>query len=125
MPAGFLIGFSSAIPSWCMLDLLQLHFFFLAFFAFSGKTFKASFAFIAVTTFLPVLASNSSLATFATVPPCIATFLLSSKFFGLVAAEISFVEASASMFKISSVLVILSRRFSFLKPFNTLYSLVV
>jgi len=35
-----------------------------------------------VTTFLPVLASSSLRATLATLPPCLATVLLSSKFSG-------------------------------------------
>jgi hypothetical protein len=91
--------------------------------------FLLSFAggkkFSPVTILLPVFASNSFLAFLATLPPCLATFLLYSKSFGLVAADMSFVDASASMFKINSVLVMLSRRFSFFKPFNTLYSLVV
>jgi hypothetical protein len=43
---------------------------------------KAFFAFNAVTTFLPVFASSSFIATLATLPPCFATFLLSSKPFG-------------------------------------------
>ena len=80
---------------------------------------------MAVTTFLPVFASNSFIATYAAFPPCFATFLLSSKVSGLVATYISFVEASASIFKISSVLVMLSLRFSFFKPLSILYSLVV
>jgi hypothetical protein len=63
---------------------------------FSSITF---FAFSKLTTFLPVLASNSLRATFATLPPCFATLLLASKFFGSTAYEISFVEASASIFK--------------------------
>jgi len=46
-----------------------------------------------LTTFLPVFASNSFLATLATFPPCFATFLLSAKFLGSTACEISFVEA--------------------------------
>ena len=87
--------------------------------------FKVSFAFNAVTTFFPVLDSNSVMATLATLPPCSATFLFYSKLSGLVAVEISFVEASANIFKINSVLVILSLKFSFLSPFRTLYSLVV
>ena len=43
-----------------------------------GIVFSVSFAFNEVTTFFPVLASNSSRATLATLPPCLATFLLSS-----------------------------------------------
>jgi hypothetical protein len=97
------------------------HFFFLFL---SGKS-KTDFAFNVLTTFLPVFSSSSFLATCATLPPCFATFLLSSKSFGLTAYEISLVGASASIFKISSVLVMLSRRFSFLSPFRILYSLVV
>jgi hypothetical protein len=65
--------------------------FFLGLLFSSGSAFKASLAFKEVTTFLPVLSSNSNLATLATLPPCLATFLFSSKSFGLVAAEISFV----------------------------------
>ena len=44
---------------------------------------------------------------------------------GFTASEISLVEASASIFKINSVLVMLSRRFSFFNPFSILYSLLV
>ena len=66
---------------------------------------KATLAFNPVTTFLPVLASSSSLATLATLPPWRATFQLSSKVSVLTACEISLVDASASIFKINSVLV--------------------
>lgn len=93
-------------------------------FLFSGLPFSP-FAFCDVTTFFPVRDSSSFLATFATLPPCLATFLLSLKSLGLVATEISLVLASASIFKMSSVFVILSRRFSFFSPFSALYSLVV
>src|ERR1017187_9225902 len=44
---------------------------------------------------------------------------------GFTTAEISLVDASASMFKINSVLVMLSRRFSFFNPLRILYSFVV
>lgn len=43
---------------------------------------------------------------------------------GWTAAEISFVEVSASIFKTNSVVLILSRRFSFFSPFRDLYCLV-
>lgn len=62
----------------CRFSWFQL-FLFLLFFLIVpslGKAFSAAFAFKEVTTFLPVLASNSSLATLATLPPCFAAFLL-------------------------------------------------
>ena len=82
-----------------------VYFFFLGF-SFLAVVFfspKTDLAFIELTTFLPVLASNSNLATLATLPPYFAIFLLSLKFSGFTACEISLVDASASIFKISSV----------------------
>ena len=88
-------------------------------------SFSAVFAFTDVTTFLPVCVSNSNRATFATFPPRLAIFELSSKVSGFTVCEISLVEAYASILKISSVFVILSSRFSFFNPLRILYSLVV
>ena len=69
-------------------DYLAICLFFVL--SFSGKI---AFAFNAVTTFLPVFASSSFIATLATLPPCAATFLLASKSFGFTASEISLVDA--------------------------------
>jgi hypothetical protein len=68
-----------ALPELCFLVVLLLA--------------KSCFAFNAITTILPVYVSNSFMATLATLPPCFATFLLSSKFFGFTACEISLVNA--------------------------------
>src|SRR3989344_4370283 len=91
---------------------------------FSFKSFSL-FAFFRVTIFLPVFDSISFLALPATVPPPLATFLFSGKFLGCLFCEISVVAVSASIFKTSSRLVILSRKFSFFKSFRFLYCLVV
>jgi hypothetical protein len=58
-------------------------------FLFTTLSFKIALAFKAVITFLPVLASSSSRATLATLPPCCAMVLLWSKVLGFTAAEIS------------------------------------
>jgi len=61
----------------------------------------------------------------AITPPCFAMVLFSSRFLGFLSLLISVVLASASMLSTSSRLVILSRRFSFFKPFSFLYSFTV
>ena len=84
-----------------------------------------TFALSETTTDCPNLFSNLSFATFAVFPPSFAISLLASKFFGSSFSEISFVVAYANIFKISSIFVILSLKFSFLSPLKFLYSLTL
>ena len=84
-----------------------------------------SFAFNGLITAVPVFCSNSILAFFAMVPPSMAFLIWSLKLFGLFVSYISFVESSASIFRTSSLFVILSRKFSFFNPLNSLYSFAV
>lgn len=70
----------------------------------------------------PVFDSISFLAIPATFPPSFATFLFSVKLSGFLSFEISVVDASASIFRTSSRLVMLSLRFCFLRPLYFLYS---
>src|SRR3989344_2809785 len=78
-----------------------------------------------VITLRPVFDSICLRAFPAILPPSLATLLLSSNPFGSRSWDISVVAVSASIFKTSSRFVILSRRFSFLRPFNFLYSFVL
>ena len=73
----------------------------------------------------PVFSSNSLRAFRAIAPPCCTTFYWDSSPFGLVNLEISVVDTSASIFRTSSVFVILSRRLLLFKPLYALYSPVV
>ena len=82
-------------------------------------------AFFSVITGLPVSASRACRAIPATLPPRLATCLFSSKVCGFAVLEISVVDASASMVSTSSKSVMLSRRFSFVRPFSRLYCPVV
>ena len=57
----------------------------------------------------------------AASPPSRATAMFSENVLGAFYLEISVVVASASIFSTSSSVVMLSRRFSFFKPFRFLY----
>ena len=76
---------SIRIPNVTSLYIYIKAYFFYFNFSESPLPFNNSFALRVVTTFLPVLASSSFLATLATFPPCLATFLLCSKSFGFTA----------------------------------------
>lgn len=77
---------NAAFPKFCQsLSISDLScalfwsiYFFFGFFLPPSLRCKAVLALSDVTTFFPVLASSSFLATFATLPPCLATFLLAS-----------------------------------------------
>ncbi len=75
-------------------------------------------AFLPVITLLPVSDSICLRAFPAIVPPSRATVLFSAKFFGSRFFDISVVAVSANIFKTNSRFVILSRRFSFFRPFT-------
>src|SRR5690606_34787804 len=98
------------------------HNYFIYFFDFSPRNF---FADKGVITFFPVFSSICFLVFPAIIPPCFAIFLFSLKFFGFFSLLISVVVASASIFKTSSKLLILSLRLSFLRPLKFLYFLTV
>lgn len=72
-----------------------------------------------------VRVSISFFAMPAICPPYPEIILLSVNVDGFLFFKISDVVASANIFRISSILVILSRRFSFFSPLNSLYSRVV
>ena len=81
--------------------------------------------FLLLTTFRPVLFSNSLNALPAMFPPSLATILLSSKPCGFSVLLISVVANSPNMLITNSALVMLSRRFSFFNPLIRLCSPVV
>ena len=83
------------------------------------------FAFKELIADLPVLFSICARATFAALAPSTATCALSSKLTGYRSMEISVAATSANMLSTNSVLVMLSRRFSFFKSLCFLYSRVV
>lgn len=60
---------------------------------------------------------------FATLPPSLATATFSRKVSGCLLLDNAVVVTSASIFKTSSMSVILSRKFSFFYPLSSLYSL--
>ena len=78
-----------------------------------------------VQTGIPVSFSICFLAFPAMVLPCLATSALSLRPCGFFFLESSVVGASASILRMSFILLILSRRFSLCKPFKSLYCRVV
>ena len=90
----------------------------------SSMSFAKSTAFLDVITGFPVSASRACLAIPATRPPRRAMLWFSSKVVGFSSLDMSVVEVYASIFKISSVVLMLSRRFCFFKPFSFLYCCV-
>ena len=73
----------------------------------------------------PISSSNRLRVSPANLPPRFATERFSANVSGCSFFESVVVVTSASIFKTSSISVILSRRFSFLSPLSSLYSLTV